>query len=109
MATLLITHPAFLEHDTGPYHPDRPDRLRAILAALEDPAFASLVRVTAPLASREELTRVHPADYVEAILGIRPGPGEHVHVDGDTVMGRGSAEAAQRAAGAMVAGVEAVM
>jgi len=109
MATLLISHPAFLEHDTGPYHPERPDRLRAILAALEDPAFASLVRVSAPLASMKQLTRVHPGDYVEAILGVRPDPGEHVHVDGDTVMSRGSAEAAQRAAGAVVAGIEAVM
>jgi acetoin utilization deacetylase AcuC-like enzyme len=109
MATLLISHPSFLEHDTGPYHPERPDRLRAVLAALDDPAFAGLVRVAAPAASMEALTRVHPQDYVEAILGIRPGPGEHVHVDGDTVMGQGSAEAVRRAAGAVVAGVEAVM
>jgi acetoin utilization deacetylase AcuC-like enzyme len=109
MATLLISHPSFLEHDTGPYHPERPDRLRAVLAALDDPAFAGLVRVAAPAASMAELTRVHPQQYVEAILGIRPGAGEHVHVDGDTVMGQGSAEAARRAAGAVVAGVEAVM
>jgi acetoin utilization deacetylase AcuC-like enzyme len=109
MATLLISHPSFLEHDTGPYHPERPDRLRAVLAALDDPAFAGLVRVAAPAASMEELTRVHPQEYVEAILGIRPGAGEHVHVDGDTVMGQGSAEAARRAAGAVVAGVEAVI
>jgi acetoin utilization deacetylase AcuC-like enzyme len=109
MATLLISHPSFLEHDTGPHHPERPDRLRAILGALEDPAFDSLVRLAAPAASMEEMTRVHPQDYVEAILGIRPGPGEHVHVDGDTVMSQGSAEAIQRAAGAVVAGVEAVM
>jgi acetoin utilization deacetylase AcuC-like enzyme len=109
MATLLISHPAFLEHDTGPYHPERPDRLRAILGALEDPAFDSLVRLAAPAASMEEMTRVHPQDYVEAILGIQPAPGEHVHVDGDTVMSQGSAEAIQRAAGAVVAGVDAVM
>ena len=109
MTTLLLSHPSFLEHDTGPYHPERPDRLRAILAALDDPALAALIRVAAPAASLEELTRVHPQDYVEAILGIRPGPGELVHVDGDTVMSEGSAEAAQRAAGAVVAGVEAVM
>jgi hypothetical protein len=96
MATLLISHPSFLEHDTGPYHPERPDRLRAILAALDDASFASLVRMEAPAASLEELTRVHPQDYVEAILGIRPGPGEHVQVDGDTVMSRGSGGGAAR-------------
>ena len=109
MATLLVSHPSFLEHDTGPYHPERPDRLRAILSALEDSAFDGLIRLAAPAASMEEMTRVHPQDYVEAILGIQPGPGEHVHVDGDTVMGQGSAEAVRRAAGAVVAGVEAVM
>ena len=109
MATLLISHPSFLEHDTGPYHPERPDRLRAILGALEDPAFDALVRLAAPAASMEEMTRVHPQDYVEAILGIQPAPGEYVQVDGDTVMSQGSAEAVQRAAGAVVAGVEAVM
>ena len=109
MATLLISHPSFLEHDTGPYHPERPDRLRAILGALEDPAFDGLIRLAAPAASMAEMTRVHPQDYVEAILGIQPAPGEHVHVDGDTVMSHGSAEAIQRAAGAVVAGVDAVM
>ena len=109
MATLLISHPSFLEHDTGPYHPERPDRLRAILGALEDPAFDGLIRLAAPAASMAEMTRVHPQDYVEAILGIQPAPGEHVHVDGDTVMSQGSAEAIQRAAGAVVAGVDAVM
>ena len=36
MTTLLVSHPSFLEHDTGPYHPERPDRLRAVLAALDD-------------------------------------------------------------------------
>src|SRR5258708_7602989 len=72
MATLLLSHPSFLEHDTGPYHPDRPYRLRAI-------------------------------------LGIQPERGEHVHVDGDTVMSEGSAEGIDRGAGAVVTGVDAVM
>jgi acetoin utilization deacetylase AcuC-like enzyme len=45
---------------------------------------------------------------VEAILGIRPEPDESVALDADTVMSWGSAEAALRAAGAGVAGVDAV-
>ena len=109
MTTLLATHPSFLEHDTGPHHPERPDRLRAILAALEDPAFAGLVRAAAPLATLEEMGRVHPPEYIETILGVQPGPGELVHVDGDTVMSKGSAEAVQRAAGAAVMCVDAVL
>ncbi len=108
MSTVLITHPAFLEHDTGQYHPERADRLRAVLAALKDDAFADLVRAAAPPATMEQLTRVHPREHVEAILGIKPGEGELAMIDADTVMSAGSAEAAVRAAGAVVAAVDAV-
>ena len=109
MATALFSHPACIEHDAGDWHPERPDRLRAVLAALEAPAFAPLLRETAPQATREQLLLAHPAGYVDAILAIRPGPGELVQLDADTAMNAGSAEAALRAAGAAVAAVDAVM
>ncbi len=109
MPTALITHPACLEHDAGDWHPERPDRLRAVLAALEAPVFAPLLREAAPRATREQLLLAHPGDYVDAILAIRPRPGELVQLDADTAMNAGSAEAALRAAGAAVAGVDAVM
>jgi acetoin utilization deacetylase AcuC-like enzyme len=107
--TVLITHPACLEHDTGPYHPENADRLRAVLGALETKEFTDLLRENAPQATLEQLTRVHPAAYVEAILAIRPESGEQVPLDGDTLMSEGTAEAALRAAGAAVLGVDAVM
>ena len=53
MATLLISHPSFLEHDTGPYHPERPDRLRAVLAALGKPGFRRLVRIRVPVSAED--------------------------------------------------------
>ena len=109
MSTALITHLACLAHDTGPYHPECPDRLRRVLAALEAEEFASLIREQAPLATVEQLTRVHPLDYVEAILAIRPAEGEQLQLDADTLMSAGSAEAAQRAAGGAVLAVDAVM
>lgn len=109
MSLLLLTHRACLTHDPGPYHPECPDRLRAVLAALEAEEFSDLIRGEAPRATEEQLTRVHPQAYVEAILGIRPEPGERVPLDGDTMMSHGSAEAALRAAGAAVAAVDAVM
>jgi acetoin utilization deacetylase AcuC-like enzyme len=109
MTSLLISHPAFLAHDTGEYHPERPDRLRAVLAALDEAAIPGLVSVPAPAATLEQLTRVHPQDYVEAILNVRPPAGELVQIDADTVMSTGSAEAVLRAAGAVVTGVDAVM
>ncbi len=109
MSTLLISHPAFLEHDPGEYHPECPDRLRAVMAALEDESFALLQRASAPEATLEQLMRVHPQSYIESILAIRPPEGEIVMIDGDTAMSAGSAEAALRAAGAVVAGVDAVL
>ncbi|MBU8872539.1 histone deacetylase family protein [Reyranella sp. MMS21-HV4-11] len=107
--TLLIGHPSFLEHDTGDFHPERPDRLRAVTAALADEEFSGLARLVAPTATIEQLTRVHPQNYVDAILGIRPPEGELVHVDGDTVMSAGSANAARHAAGAVIAAVDGVL
>jgi acetoin utilization deacetylase AcuC-like enzyme len=109
MPTALITHPACLKHEAGPHHPECPDRLRSVLAALETVEFADLLREPAPNATTDQLTRVHPANYVEAILSIRPADGELVRLDPDTAMSAGSAEAALRAAGAAVAGVDAVM
>jgi len=109
MSTTLITHPACLEHDTGPYHPETSERLRAVLDVLEAEAFADLIREEAPEATVEQLSRVHPVNYVEAIVAIRPEFGESVQLDGDTLMSPGSAEAALRAAGAAVKGVDAVM
>ena len=112
MATLLVTHPAFLQHDTGPGHPERPDRMRAIDKALSDERFSGLQRVEAPL--REDvkswIALAHPIAYVEAIEGLRPDPGEEaVRLDADTVLSPGSWEAALRAVGAGLLAVDAVV
>ena len=109
MSVALITHPACLLHDPGPWHPESADRLRAVQRALEAEEFAPLLRETAPEATEAELTRVHPLEYVRAILAIRPPPGETVALDADTLMSEGSAEAALRATGGAVHAVDAVM
>ncbi|HTZ37098.1 MAG TPA: histone deacetylase family protein [Stellaceae bacterium] len=108
MTTLLYTHPACLEHDPGQYHPEAPARLRAVLAALAEPEFAALERREAPQAALDDLARVHPARFVERLLAAVPESG-HVGIDADTVLGPGSGEAALRAAGAVVAAVDAVI
>ena len=109
MTTALITHPACLDHDTGPFHPERPDRLRRVLQALEHPRFSALLRDLAPLATEDQLARVHPPEYIRAILDISPEPGQRINLDADTVMSPGSREAALRAAGAAIMAVDAVM
>jgi acetoin utilization deacetylase AcuC-like enzyme len=109
MTVALITHPACLEHDTGPWHPESPERLRAVLRVLEAEEFAPLMREAAPLATVEQLCRVHSEAHVKAILAVRPEAGDSFAIDADTVMSHGSAEAALRAAGAAVHAVDAVM
>ncbi len=109
MTVALITHPACLGHDPGPWHPECPDRLRAVLAALEDACFRPLLRREAPAAEEAALLRAHSAAHVRAILAIRPPPGRTVQLDPDTAMCGGSADAALRAAGGAVLAVDAVM
>ena len=109
MTIALVTHPACLDHDQGPGHPEQPARLRVVLEGLATPEFAGLTRHAAPEASREELERAHPAAYVERILATRPAGDARVVLDPDTTMTAGSAEAARRAAGGACRGVDLVM
>ena len=112
MPTLLITHPSFVDHDTGPGHPERPDRMRAIDRVLSHDYFADLVREEAP--SRDDVEAqillAHPKRYLDMIKDARPEVGEgRVHLDGDTVMSPGSWMAATRAVGAGLHAVDKVM
>jgi acetoin utilization deacetylase AcuC-like enzyme len=105
----LFSHVACLEHDPGMGHPECPDRLRAVLAALEHPDFVPLLREQAPEASFEQLCLVHPASYVQRLFDLAPPDGDVLALDPDTLVGHGSVAAARRAAGGVIAGVDAVM
>lgn len=114
MATLLLTHPAFVEHDTGPHHPERPDRMRAIDKVLAHESYNALKRAEAPLRidAEEEIRRVHPVEHLDRIRGaaeLVKKRGSSIHIDGDTVMSRGTHEAAMRAVGAGLDAVDEVM
>ena len=108
MSTLLLTHPACLEHLMPAGHPERPDRLRVIDEVLADERFQLLAREQAPRAPLEVVALAHPIDYVEAIRDAAPKDGL-VHIDADTSMSPGSFEAALRAAGGAMRAVDEVM
>ena len=108
MATLLLTHPACLEHVTPPGHPERPDRLRAVEQALADEQFQPLVREEAPQAELEAIARCHPREYIDALQAAVPHEGL-VYLDADTSISPGSFEAALRAAGGVAHAVDRAM
>jgi acetoin utilization deacetylase AcuC-like enzyme len=112
MTTLLITHPSFVEHDTGPGHPERPDRMRAIDKVLAHEIFNGLKREEAPLRDDVEaaIALAHPTSYLDWVKSVRPAEGEDpVRLDPDTVLSAKSWEPALRAVGAGLAGVDRVM
>ena len=109
MPAAFITHAECLKHDMGAHHPERPARLSAI----EDQLIASglaqhLQRYEAPLATDEQLARVHPIEYVRAIRDAAPRQGT-VHLDPDTAMNPHTLQAALRAAGAAVHATDLVL
>ncbi len=106
--TLVISHPACLDHNMGEGHPERPDRVRAIERALESEAFQMLTRDVAPRADNSAIARVHPQDYIDAIRAAAPKHGR-IALDADTSMSTGTFEAALRAAGGAVFAVDEVM
>lgn len=107
MTTLLLHHAAFLDHLTPIGHPERPDRLRALHAALDTPEFASLTRVEAPLGDVASALLCHDERYVEAIRKAIPEEGM-ARIDMDTTVSPGSWEAAMRGIGAALYAVDAV-
>jgi acetoin utilization deacetylase AcuC-like enzyme len=107
--TAYITHPACRDHDTGPGHPEHAGRLYAIEDQFVASGLDSILRyVDAPLVTDEQLLRVHPKAYVDAIRDAMPTSG-YSRLDPDTVVCPKSLGAAQRAAGAVVAAVDLVM
>ena len=101
MTVALYTHLDMLDHRPGGGHPERPERLRAVIDALDDASDLDLERHEAPLAAAEDLVRVHPQAYIDTIAAAVPPAGVR-RLDADTSLSAGSLAAALRAAGAVV-------
>ena len=105
MTTAVVWHPACRLHNPGPGHPERPERIDAVLAALRAPDMSALIEWSEGRpAAREQLERVHPASYLDMLERLaRSGGGA---LDADTVMIDRSWDAALASAGAAVRAVE---
>jgi acetoin utilization deacetylase AcuC-like enzyme len=107
MDVALYTHLDMLDHRPGDNHAERPERLRAVIDALDDDSTLDLESFEAPLVDFADLARVHPQGFIDAILAASPHSGTRV-LDSDTILSTGSLTAARRAAGAVAAAVRAV-
>src|SRR5437867_6426612 len=92
--TGLIYEPRYLDHDMGAWHPESPNRLRAIMQQLEQSGTAALLTKIAPrMAENEWITQVHSSSYVALLSQHSPTSGR-VSLDPDTSMSPGSLNAA---------------
>ena len=109
MKTALVHHPVFQQHDTGPGHPERPERYAVVLDALRDDAelWAQLVELEAPAAARGTVQAAHtPQHFKRVERAVSEGIG---YLDADTIVSMRSLDAALHAAGGACRAVDAVM
>lgn len=109
MTVALITHAECQLHDMGPTHPESPARLQAIHDQLITSGLDWIMRhYEAPKASREQLLRVHSADYIQSVYDASPAQG-YAQIGDDAIMNPHTLSAALHAAGAVILGVDLVM
>lgn len=109
MVTALVSHPDCRLHEMGSYHPECPSRLDAITDKLLTLRLLDmLAHYDAPLASREQLLRVHSAAYLDWLQQRLPETG-YFDIDLDTRMNPKTLLAAHRAAGAAVLATDLVV
>jgi acetoin utilization deacetylase AcuC-like enzyme len=106
MGTMIVHHDDCLRHDPGPGHPESVQRLQAVMGGLE--GLGGIEKLPAPRATVEQITRVHPLDYWEAVRSYEPDDGRAA-LDADTFVNFGSIEAALRASGGMCFAVDQVL
>ena len=108
VTTFLYTDPVFLDHNTGPGHPENADRLRAISKALAVPEFSELIQKSAVKGREEQIRLVHSAEHVDRILSQVPEQGLY-YIDGDTALSPATGVAALSAVGSVCDAVDRVL
>ena len=109
MATALIHHPIYEKHDTGPGHPEMPERYRVVVDAIKaDPDLSKkLIEITPDKASQGVVQAAHTKEHFKRVENAFANGFDRL--DSDTVISMQSFDASLFAAGGAVAAVDAVM
>jgi len=108
MSTLLLTQPEGKEHQTPEGHPERPDRIHAVRAILDEDLFSALRRELAPAADLDLVELAHDGAVLRRLQDCRPTAGIS-QIDPDTYLSPGSIDVAATGLGAGLRALEAVM
>jgi acetoin utilization deacetylase AcuC-like enzyme len=109
MSIAYIHHPDCLLHNMGTGHPERPSRINAIEDQMKASQLMEFARYyEAPLATRQQLARVHDVKYVDNILSFNDEQGD-TYLDPDTMLMSKTPQAALRAAGAAIHATDLVL
>ena len=103
MRVIVASHPSALEHDTGPGHPERPDRASAVLRGVSS-SNLDVVEIESPEIARDDLALTHRPAYIEMIEAVCSAGGGAL--DPDTIVSQRSMRAALTAAGGLLRLVE---
>ncbi len=107
--TGFIYHSDFLKHDTGPSHPERPERLSYLWDQINSDVISSQLGFPAPKQIHHRwLTKIHTVEYIENVKAAC-GRGGITYLDGDTPISENSFEAALLAAGAVHTAIDKIM
>lgn len=109
MSIAFISHPDCVLHHAGDAHAESPRRVEVIREAVEHFHFKHpLLKLEAPVVTREQLLRVHPAHYLDWLASVSPSSGM-IGLDEDTFMNPHSLHAAYLSAGSVISAVDTVM
>jgi acetoin utilization deacetylase AcuC-like enzyme len=104
----LVYHPDYLLHEAGDWHPESPERLRAIVSHLDQVGLTHKLRLIRPEPAADDwILLVHSREHLEDLA--EPVRGESRFLDADTRMSVDSYRVAKLAVGGALAAVDAVM
>ena len=103
--TAIITSDTSIDHDTGPGHPEKPDRVAAVLDGLKK--NENLIWKNSKKFDEEIIKITHSKKYVDQVLSSFPKKGLFF-LDGDTIVSPGSKKATYDAVGSIVTAIDGI-